>query len=279
MIHPDTLLEAVQANVEAALREDVGDGDISAALIDVDVNAQARVITREPGIFCGVPWVEATLRAVDAEASLTWRVDDGTALQAGDVLFELQGRARSLLTAERTMLNFAQLLSGTATLTHRHYALIKHTNAKLLDTRKTLPGLRVAQKYAVRAGGGHNHRMGLFDAYLLKENHISAAGSITAAVRRARELKPDVKVEVEVERLEQLEEAMQAGADIAMVDNFDVPTTRQAVAMAAGRIELEASGNVDETSIAEIAETGVDYISMGKLTKDVQPLDLSMRFV
>ncbi len=271
--------EIIEANVKAALLEDVGSGDVSASLIDEDTKAEARVITREAGIWCGSPWVTATLSAVDPAARLHWEVEDGDVLLPDQALFHVTGAARSLLTAERTMLNFAQLLSGTATATNALAKLISHTGCRLLDTRKTIPGLRVAQKYAVRCGGGQNHRTGLFDAFLLKENHIAAAGSIAGAVSTARQLHPELPLEVEVETLGQLEEAIKAGADIVMLDNFDISATREAVAIAKNAAKLEASGNVDATTIVEIAETGVDYISVGAITKEVRPLDLSMRFV
>lgn len=273
-----TLQENVTENVRRALLEDVGPGDISAELIDPQANASARVITRSPGIFCGKPWVEETIKQVDANVRLDWHVEDGDAISANMPLFDLSGAARSLLTAERTMLNFVQLLSGTATRTAEYVALIRETDTTLLDTRKTLPGLRIAQKYAVSCGGGQNHRIGLFDAFLLKENHISAAGSITNAVARARALHPNRDVEVEVESIHELKEAIAAGADIAMIDNFTLEETKEAVDLAKGEIKLEASGGINANSITDIASTGVDYISIGDLTKTVTPLDLSMRF-
>jgi nicotinate-nucleotide pyrophosphorylase (carboxylating) len=281
----ESLRLAITENVRAALAEDVGSGDISAALIAPDRQARARVITREDGVFCGAPWVRETCAQLGGSIRVDMAVEDGATVTANRTLFTLEGPAPVLLTAERTMLNFVQLLSGTATAT-RHYArLIEGTNAQLLDTRKTIPGLRQAQKYAVRCGGGHNHRMGLYDAFLIKENHIAAAGSIGGAVAAARALRPDHPVEVEVETLTELEEGIAAGADIAMLDNFSLAETRQAVALAAARatdrerIRLEASGGIDERTITEIARTGVDYISLGIITKQVIPLDLSMRFV
>jgi nicotinate-nucleotide pyrophosphorylase (carboxylating) len=275
---PD-LVSAVRANVSAALAEDIGEGDITAALIGSDELAEARVITRDAGVFCGTPWVEETCRQVDPNIDVKMLVKDGDRLEADQPLFELRGAARSLLTAERTLLNFVQLLSGTATRTSRYAALIAHTSARLLDTRKTVPGLRLAQKYAVRCGGGHNHRIGLFDQFLIKENHIAAKGSIRAAVTAAKQFGPESKrVEVEVESLEELDEAISAGADIALIDNFSLEETTAAVARASGRIELEASGGITEQSITDIAETGVDYISTGDVTKQVTPLDLSMLF-
>ena len=274
----ELLKRAVTENVRQALTEDVGSGDISAELIDPTANATARVITRSSGIFCGKLWVEETIKQVDADVSLVWHVDDGDKISQDAQLFDLTGKARSLLTAERTMLNFVQLLSGTATRTAEYVALITDTRTALLDTRKTLPGLRIAQKYAVHCGGGQNHRMGLFDAFLLKENHIAAAGSISEAIRRARSLHPNKPVEVEVESIGELEEAISAGADIAMLDNFTIEDTMHAVSLTNGALKLEASGGIDANSITEIAKTGVDYISIGDLTKTVTPLDLSMRF-
>lgn len=270
---------AVAANVKLALAEDLGSGDLTAQLIAPEAKAKAEVVTREPGLFCGRPWVEETCRQADPGIALRWQVADGDQIAAGQALLELQGRARSLLSAERTLLNFAQLLSGTATRTRRWAALVKGSRAQLLDTRKTIPGLRLAQKYAVRCGGGGNHRMGLFDAYLIKENHIAAAGSIAAALQQARALNPGLPVEVEAESLAQLDEALAAGAERILLDNFSVQQCAAAVARAAGRAKLEASGGIDQGSLAAFAQTGVDYISAGALTKNVQPLDFSMRFV
>jgi len=279
MLDANTIKQAAQSNVEAALAEDVGGGDVSAQLIMDDAIATAQIITRDPGVFCGKPWVGATIEQVDKRIQIEWHVCDGDALTEGQLLFELTGPAKSLLTTERTMLNFVQLLSGTATTTAAFVKLVSSSQAVILDTRKTIPGLRIAQKYAVTCGGGENHRLGLYDAYLLKENHIAATGSIRAAIHKARQADPSMPVEVEVETLGQLQEAIDAGADIAMVDNFTLAQTREAVTMSAGRVKLEASGGIDETSITNIAATGVDHISIGKLTKDVDPLDLSMRFV
>jgi nicotinate-nucleotide pyrophosphorylase (carboxylating) len=278
-IDTEAFIQAVQTNVAAALAEDVGSGDLSAKLINPQTTATARVITRHVGVFCGVPWVNEVARQVDERLQIEWAVADGDQVAADQTLFTVTGPAATLLTAERNMLNFVQLLSGTATLTRHYVQLIEGTSARLLDTRKTVPGLRVAQKYAVRCGGGFNHRMGLFDAFLIKENHIAAAGSITAAVSEARKLSDRVSVEVEVETLEQLDEAIAAGADIAMLDNFSLETTVVAVKHARGKIQLEASGGIDESTITDIARTGVDYISIGNLTKNVTPLDLSMRFI
>ena len=272
------LSAAIAANVEAALAEDVGSGDITAELIASETQATGRVITRETGVMCGIPWAERTREMIDPSLAIDWQVSDGEILSANQTLFTIAGQARAILTAERTMLNFIQLLSGTATQTAAYVAAVEGTNAKVLDTRKTLPGLRLAQKYAVTCGGGQNHRIGLFDAFLIKENHIAAAGSIRNAVATAKTNHPGLPVEVEVERLEQMHEAIAAQADIIMLDNFSLEQTRQAVIENAGRAKLEASGNVDESTITDIARTGVDYISSGNLTKRVVPLDLSMRF-
>lgn len=274
----DTLLKAaIAANVSAALVEDIGSGDITAQLIPVEKQARARVITREPMVLAGRLWFEATFMAVDPTLQVVWQVEEGQLAQANATLVEVTGSARSLLTAERPALNFLQTLSATATATRHLLALIADTGTRLLDTRKTLPGLRVAQKYAVLVGGGHNHRLGLYDAFLIKENHIHAAGSILAAVAAARQQAPGRLVEVEVETLEELEQALQAKADRIMLDNFDLDTMRTAVGIAKGRAELEASGGVDHTRIRAIAETGVDFISVGTITKDIKAIDLSMR--
>jgi nicotinate-nucleotide pyrophosphorylase (carboxylating) len=276
-IDESTFHAAVADNVRLALTEDVGSGDVSAALIDPATRATARVITRDAGVICGLLWVAEVCRQVDDRIELDADVADGDRVEPDQQLFTLRGPAASLLTAERPALNFLQLLSGTATLTARYVDLISHTNTRLLDTRKTVPGLRLAQKHAVLCGGGFNHRLGLFDQFLIKENHIAAAGGIVPAVRRAREMHPDLKVEVEVENLDQLTEAIDAGADIAMVDNFTIEDTHRAVQLGRGRIALEASGGIDTVTIVEVAEAGVDYISVGALTKSVTPLDLSMR--
>ena len=264
-------------NVRVALAEDVGSGDVSAGLIDPDNSATGRVITRDQGVIAGLCWVAEVCHQVDERIQFRPDVADGDPVSAGQQLFTLKGPAASLLTAERPALNFLQLLSGTATLTARYVDLIAHTDTRLLDTRKTVPGLRLAQKHAVLCGGGHNHRLGLYDQFLIKENHIAAAGGITAAVQRAREMNADLQVEVEVENLDELSEAIDAGADIAMVDNFSIDETHKATQLGRGRILLEASGGIDDVTIVAVAEAGVDYISVGALTKFVQPLDLSMR--
>ena len=269
----------VSANVEAALAEDVGGGDITADLLPEHGAAEARVITREDGVLCGRPWVDAVFRAVDDRLELDWATGEGEAIAAGDTLFEVRGPARGMLTAERTALNFLQTLSGTATRCHHYASLVAGTGVRLLDTRKTLPGLREAQKYAVRCGGCFNHRMGLYDAFLIKENHILACGGIHSAVRRAREAEPGKAVEVEVESLDELREAIDAACDRVMLDNFSLDAMREAVRITDGRLELEASGNVTDASLAGIAATGVDFISIGALTKDCRALDLSMRLL
>ncbi len=272
-------VEAVKSHVAAALREDVGPGDINAELIAAGTWAEARIVTRDAGVFCGRPWVDEACRQMDAAIAVAWRVADGDAIAGGDILVELSGPARGLLTVERTAVNFLQLLSATATRARRFVDAVAGTGTVVLDTRKTLPGLRAAQKYAVRAGGACNHRMGLFDAFLLKENHIAAAGGIEAAVARARRHHPDKTVEVEVENLNELAAATDAGADRVLLDNFRLGDLRTAVAQAAGQVPLEASGGITLATVAEIAGTGVDYVSVGELTKNVEPLDLSMRIV
>ena len=255
--------------VQRALAEDIGAGDLTAGLIPEDRRGRARVITREPAIICGLPYVDASFMQVDARVRIEWRVAEGEGAVADQLLFQVEGPARALLTAERTALNFLQFLSAAG------------TGCRVLDTRKTIPGLRTAQKYAVRVGGGHNHRMGLFDAILIKENHIMAAGSILAAVSRARALHAGARVEVEVENASELGEAILAGADIALLDNFSLTQLRDAVAInrsAPKPLQLEASGGVSEQSIRAIAETGVDFVSVGGITKHVRAVDLSMRF-
>lgn len=271
---PDT----VGKNVQIALKEDLGQGNIHACLVDPHVEARATLISRSEGVFCGRPWVDETMRQVDPAASIEWLVQDGSNLRKNQELMRVRGKANSLLTAERTMLNFAQLLSGTATTTARFVSLTANTQAKILDTRKTIPGLRAAQKYAVRIGGGHNHRIGLFDAFLIKENHISAAGSIARAVEQARSFDSSIFLEVEVESFPELREAIQCKVDRILLDNFTVEALGRAVKEVAHTIETEASGGIDETNVLEIAKTGVDYISIGLLTKRVNPLDFTLMF-
>lgn len=270
--------QVIDADVERALAEDVGSGDISARLIPEESMASARVITREAGVLCGRPWATAVFTAVDSRCELSWLTEDGDTLTPGQTLFSVRGPARALLTAERTALNFLQMLSGTATRCDDYRQRLADQRTRLLDTRKTLPGLRMAQKYAVSCGGCDNHRLGLFDAFLIKENHIAASGSIAAAIAAARRVAAELPVEVEVETLEELREAIDAGAERVMLDNFTLDAMREAVALADGRCELEASGNVTLDTLPAIAATGIDFISIGTLTKDVKALDLSMRF-
>lgn len=272
------LLQGLTETVRIALAEDIGSGDITAALIPAGNKATARIVCREQAVICGRPWVGEVFRQVDPAVLLDWRCEDGDAVVPGDVVFSATGPARSLLTAERTALNFLQTLSAVASAARDIAVRVAHTQVKILDTRKTLPGLRLAQKYAVQCGGCHNHRIGLFDAYLIKENHISACGGITEAVRSARSLHPDRPVEVEVETLAQLGEALDAGADIVMLDNFSLTQLRNAVAANAGKAKLEASGGYDIDSVVEVAEAGVDYISIGSLTKNIRATDFTMLF-
>ena len=273
------LPQDLSETVARALAEDVGSGDVTAALLPADARSRARVISREPAVICGRAWFDEVFRQLDRSVQVAWRVADGAAVAPGDTLCEITGPTRALLTGERTALNFLQTLSGTATAARRYAEAVAHTRARVLDTRKTLPGLRSAQKFATRCGGCLNHRMGLYDLVLIKENHILAAGSIAAAVVAARRLFPALEVEVEVEDLSELDQALAAGADIVLLDNFDLPGLRAAVQRAAGRVRLEASGNVDLENVSAFAETGVDYISVGSLTKHVRAVDLSMRFL
>ncbi len=262
-----------------ALAEDVGSGDLTAGLIDADAVGDARIVVRERAVLCGRPWADAVLRAVDPGLSVAWLRDEGARLQPDDVVARLHGPARALLTAERSVLNFIQLLSGVATRTAQYVDAVRGTAARIVDTRKTLPGLRIAQKYAVRVGGGHNHRIGLYDGILIKENHIAAAGGVAAVLRRAQQLAPPgVFVQIEVETLDQLRAALDAGARMVLLDNMDLAAMRDAVAINGGRAELEVSGGVDLAGVLAIAQTGVDRISIGKLTKDVVAVDYSMRF-
>ncbi len=275
------LQKAIAENVRAALAEDLGEaGDLTAQLIPADQRARARVITREAAVLAGRPWFDACFRALDASVRITWHAADGDAIAAGQTLCEIEGNARALLSAERPALNFLQTLSGVASLTRRYVEAIAGTRARIYDTRKTLPGLRLAQKYAVRIGGGANHRTGLFDGILIKENHIAAAGGVRPALEAAFRLAPrGVFVQIEVETLVQLEEALAAGARLILLDNFDLAGMREAVRLTAGRAELEASGGVNLETVRAIAETGVDRISVGALTKHVRAVDLSMRFL
>ena len=267
----------LDATVKAALDEDIGSGDITAELIDENNISSATVITRDNAVVCGRPWVDKVFSLVDAEVEITWLVDEGDPVAKGTQLFTVQGATRSLLTCERTALNFLQTLSATATETRRLAQLVAHTGVKLLDTRKTIPGLRLAQKYSVRTGGGHNHRIGLFDAFLVKENHIAASGSISEAVRRARKLSPDARLEIEVEDIDQLRLALDSQPDWIMLDNFTVADVATAVKEANQAITLEASGGIEKDhDLIKIAETGVDCISIGALTKHCRAIDLSM---
>src|SRR5690554_606683 len=276
--HTNDIITAVRV----ALQEDIGSGDITAQLIPASQQARARIITRERAIIAGVAWVNEVFRQVDPTVQVVWRVREGEWVRPDQVLFELRGPARSLLTGERCALNFLQTLSGTATRC-RHYAdRVAGTGVKLLDTRKTIPGLRIAQKYAVSVGGCYNHRIGLYDAFLIKENHIMAAGGIAAAVQQAHQIAPGKPVEVEVETVAQLDEAINAGADIVMLDNFSPTAMTAAVAHSRQRnprVKLEASGGITNDTLLPYAQTGVDYISIGALTKDCKAIDLSMRLI
>jgi nicotinate-nucleotide pyrophosphorylase (carboxylating) len=271
--------ELLAVDVSRALAEDIGDGDRTAALIPRETQLATRVISRETAVLCGGPWFTETFHQLEPAVRVTWQAGEGDVIHRNQEVCRLAGPARAILSGERTALNFLQTLSGTATQARRCVDAVAGTGAVILDTRKTLPGLRLAQKYAVRCGGASNHRIGLYDALLVKENHISAAGSISAAVREARRLYPDLLLEVEVETLEQLEEACQAGARRALLDNFSLKSLHAAVERYRGRIELEASGGIDLESIRAVAETGVDFISTGSITKSVQATDFSMRFV
>ena len=269
--------EYIAKVVTQALAEDIASGDITAELIGAEVQASGRIVTREDGILCGTAFALEAFQQIDPSCHVEWAAQDGDAIAADSLVCTLSGPARALLTGERTALNFLQLLSGTASTAGQYAARVAHTGVKLLDTRKTVPGLRLAQKYAVTCGGCYNHRIGLFDAFLIKENHISAAGTIAKAVAAARDVAPDKPVEVEVENEAELEQALTAGADRIMLDNFTLEALRDAVSRTAGSADLEASGNVTDETLVAIAETGVDFISIGALTKHVRALDLSMR--
>jgi nicotinate-nucleotide pyrophosphorylase (carboxylating) len=270
---------AVIADARRALAEDFGSGDVTADLLPPRAQAQARVLARETAVVCGRPWFDACFRELDAQTVVDWRVAEGARVEADGVVCELRGNARALVGAERCALNFLQTLSGTATVAAQYADAVRGTRATILDTRKTVPGLRLAQKYAVRCGGAANHRIGLFDAILIKENHIAAAGSLVAAVKAARALHPDLLLEVEVENFGELEDALAAGADRIMLDEFALDDIRRAVAHVAGRVKLEVSGSVSLDRVRALAETGVDYISVGALTKHVRAIDYSMRVV
>ena len=269
----------INKQVTLALAEDIGDGDVTAKLIPDDKLADARIISREPAILCGADWVSEVFNQLDTAIQIDWHCQDGDNIQSDQELCRLHGSARHLLSGERSALNFLQTLSATATQAHEYVMAVEGTGCRILDTRKTIPGLRLAQKYAVRCGGAYNHRIGLYDMVLIKENHISAAGSIQAAVDTARRLSPDIPLEVEVENLQQLQQALDADVDRILLDNMDIPTLKQAVQMTNKRIPLEASGGVTQETAREIAQTGVDYISIGSITKHIHAIDFSMRFI
>ena len=284
---PDTLRSllpnAIETNVRQTLSEDIGSGDITASLIPESQNAVARIICRDHAVICGRPWVDEVFRQVDPDVKLEWQIEEGEVVEPNQTLLIIKGKARSLLTGERNAMNFLQTLSGTATRCKHYAELVKGTSVKLLDTRKTLPGLRVAQKYAVAAGGCFNHRIGLFDAFLIKENHIAACGGIKQAVQKAQEIAPGKPVEVEVESIDEFNTARAADADIIMLDNFSLQQLADTVKLnqelSGKKPKLEASGGITESTLRSIAETGVDFISIGTLTKDCQSIDLSMRII
>ena len=275
---PADLAQLAAADVARALAEDVASGDLTAALIDPSRRARARIVAREDAVICGTPWVQAAVLALDPQAQLTWHVAEGQRCHANQVVLEIDGLAQPLLSTERTALNFLQLLSAVATKTAIYVAAVAGTRAQIVDTRKTLPGLRLAQKYAVTTGGGVNHRIGLYDAVLIKENHIAAAGGVAAVLQRVKDTAPQARfVEIEVETLAQLDEALACGATMVLLDNMDIPTLQEAVRRNAGRAVLEISGGVNLQTVCALAETGVDRISIGALTKDVKAVDFSMR--
>ncbi|MGB1173833.1 MAG: carboxylating nicotinate-nucleotide diphosphorylase [Marinobacterium sp.] len=279
MLTLETLKPTIEANVRLAIEEDVSTGDITAELIPESQQATAQIISRDQAVIAGRAWVDEVFKQVDPRVEVEWMVADGDCVPPNTLLFTLQGSARSLLTGERAALNFLQTLSGTATIAKQYSDKVANTSVKLLDTRKTLPGLRLAQKYAVTCGGCYNHRIGLFDAFLIKENHILAAGGIESAISQAKTNHPGKPVEVEVESFDELNQALHAGADIIMLDNFTPDQMREAVALVNGRAKLEASGNITDDTLVSYAETGVDYISIGALTKHCRAIDLSMRLV
>jgi len=272
------LYQSIVNQVANALDEDVGSGDISAQLIDESARLDTELLVREDAVLCGCQWFDEVFRQCDQRIEIRWHAQDGDSIEAGRVICEVSGPARGLLTAERSALNFLQTLSGTATITRGYADLVADTGCRILDTRKTIPQLRLAQKYAVLCGGGSNHRIGLFDAYLIKENHLAASGGIAPAVARARQLQPDRFLEVEVENLAQLAEAIDAGVDRVLLDNFSIAEMREAVALNDARTELEASGNIEADNLAEIAATGVDFVSIGALTKHLRAIDFSLRY-
>lgn len=268
----------IEENVFNALKEDVGEGDITAELIPHNNISLATVISRENCVFCGLDWFEETYRQIDDEILIDWCVDDGEEIEAGQIICTISGSSQHIVTGERIALNFVQTLSATATISAQYAAKVADTDTKVLDTRKTIPGLRMAQKYAVSCGGCENHRLGLFDAFLIKENHINACDGIQNAVSEARFYNPDLQVEVEVENMDELQQAIDAGADRVLLDNFNIETLKQAVKVCKGKIITEASGNITIDNINDVAKTGVDYISTGAITKDIKAIDLSMRF-
>ena len=272
--------DSIEIQISAALQEDIGSGDLTASLIPAERRGRATVITREAMVVCGQPWVNAVFKHIDPKVRMDWRLQEGMLAKASQILFSVDGPARALLTGERTALNFLQTLSATATQTRRYVDAIKGTKAVIVDTRKTLPGLRLAQKYAVKIGGGTNHRIGLYDGVLIKENHIMAAGGVTQALSVAQKNAPKgVPIQIEVETLGQLRDALDAGAKMILLDNFDLERMREAVKLNVGRAKLEGSGGVNLETVRAIAETGVDRISIGALTKDITAIDLSMRFI
>lgn len=270
--------QIIDASVRRALEEDIGNGDITATLIPISASSNASVISREQAVLCGSAWFDSVFRQLDDSISIQWHAKDGDPVEKDQLICELTGAARHLLSGERTALNFLQTMSGTATLAHRYASAVTNAHAIILDTRKTIPGLREEQKYAVRCGGCHNHRHGLYDGILIKENHIAAIGSLAAAVSAARKTAADIPIEVEVETLDEVRMAIDAGADILLLDNMDPASLAQAVTLNAGRAKLEASGGITLKNIDAVAATGVDFISVGSLTKDVYAIDLSMRF-
>ncbi len=272
------LPENISSHVILALKEDIGSGDVTADLIPKENQSKANVVCRDDATLAGTPWFNEVFHQIDPDVEITWHFQDGERVETNEIICTLSGNSRSILSGERVALNFLQTLSATATQTQKFVSKIKGTNTRILDTRKTLPNLRDAQKYAVLCGGGKNHRIGLYDMILIKENHIMATGSIAKAVKQAKKLHPDIRVEVETENFEEFREATEAGADVIMLDNFDLKTMREAVLENDGRISLEASGGVNLDTVRGIAETGVDFISVGQITKDIAAVDLSMRF-
>lgn len=280
MIPQQLLSDSIEMNIQHALAEDIGKLDITAQLIPHNVVNHAQIMTREHMILAGTPWVNHLFETLDPSVTLIWLKQDGEAVKANEVFLELRGNARSLLSGERIALNFLQTLSAVATkVSHYQGLLPQNSKTKIIDTRKTIPGLRIAQKYAVKIGGGENHRLGLFDAFLIKENHIMATGSITKAIQQAKIIAPNKPIETEVENFTELEEALSAGSDIIMLDNFDLEQTQRAVHIVNRKCKLEASGGIELSQIADLAKTGIDYISMGDLTKNLKAIDLSMRFI